>query len=603
MQTIEQIQNFKGKYPKQLWYLFFSEMWERFCFYGMRGMLVVFMVNHLSMDEKTANLQYGATQAWVYAFTFIGGLFADKILGLRKSLFWGGILMILGSVILAIDPKNFFFIGISFTIVGTGFFKPNISSMVGQLYKEGDPRRDAGFSFFYMGVNLGALIGGYICIAVAEGSMWQSLVPEHLRWNVGFGFAALVMVISLLTFTQTQKTLSTIGLSPLQELATSKRKILEIATYLGSLLVIPVIIIMVANTKYTDYFMMFIGPASILYLFYEISTINEKGMKNPFSFEGRISRSQYALLFFLIPIIHLLIIYISNGNQILTVFYIPFYWFIIAYATRRCHDIGLNGFYQLIPFFRLFLLFKKGEINGNKYGFANETKKGYPAYLKKLLAALIFIIFSVFFWAFFEQSGGSLSLFAANNLNNTIAGVELSPNGVNNSANSLFVIGFAALVGLVWLWMAKRKIEPNTIIKFGLAFLFLAGGFWIFYYTQFFADINGKTSLGIFTFGWFVITFGELCLSPIGMSAMTKLSPQKTQAVIMGMWFLASAYGQYFAGILGANIASASKNMTNLEKLNTYADGYLQLAIYALIAGIVLIAISPLVKKLMQEVK
>lgn len=500
MQTIEQIQDFKGKYPKQLWYLFFSEMWERFCFYGMRGMLVVFMVNHLAMDEKTANLQYGATQAWVYAFTFIGGLFADKILGLRKSLFWGGILMILGSIILAIDPKNFFFIGISFTIVGTGFFKPNISSMVGQLYKEGDPRRDAGFSFFYMGVNLGALIGGYICIAVAEGSMWQSLVPEHLRWNVGFGFAALVMVISLLTFTQTQKTLSTIGLSPLQELATSKRKILEIATYLGSLLVIPVIIIMVANTKYTDYFMMVIGPASILYLFYE--------MKN--------------------------------------------------------FSISEN---------------------------------------KKLLAALVFIIFSIFFWAFFEQSGGSLSLFAANNLNNTIAGVELSPNGVNNSANSLFVIGFAALVGLVWLWMAKRKIEPNTIIKFGLAFLFLAGGFWIFYYTQFFADIKGKTSLGIFTFGWFVITFGELCLSPIGMSAMTKLSPQKTQAVIMGMWFLASAYGQYFAGILGANIASASKNMTNLEKLNTYADGYLQLAIYALIAGIVLIAISPLVKKLMQEVK
>lgn len=500
MQTIEQIQDFKGKYPKQLWYLFFSEMWERFCFYGMRGMLVVFMVNHLAMDEKTANLQYGATQAWVYAFTFIGGLFADKILGLRKSLFWGGILMILGSIILAIDPKNFFFIGISFTIVGTGFFKPNISSMVGQLYKEGDPRRDAGFSFFYMGVNLGALIGGYICIAVAEGSMWQSLVPEHLRWNVGFGFAALVMVISLLTFTQTQKTLSTIGLSPLQELATSKRKILEIATYLGSLLVIPVIIIMVANTKYTDYFMMVIGPASILYLFYE--------MKN--------------------------------------------------------FSISEN---------------------------------------KKLLAALVFIIFSIFFWAFFEQSGGSLSLFASNNLNNTIAGVELSPNGVNNSANSLFVIGFAALVGLVWLWMAKRKIEPNTIIKFGLAFLFLAGGFWIFYYTQFFADINGKTSLGIFTFGWFVITFGELCLSPIGMSAMTKLSPQKTQAVIMGMWFLASAYGQYFAGILGANIASASKNMTNLEKLNTYADGYLKLAIYALIAGIVLIAISPLVKKLMQEVK
>ena len=158
---ITEIQNFKGKYPKQLWYLFFSEMWERFSFYGMRGMLVIFMVNQLAMNDKVANLQYGATQAFVYAFTFIGGLFADKILGYRKSLFWGGLLMIVGSLILAYDPKQFFFFGISFTIIGTGFFKPNISTMVGKLYKEDDHRRDAGFSLFYAGVNLGALIGGY----------------------------------------------------------------------------------------------------------------------------------------------------------------------------------------------------------------------------------------------------------------------------------------------------------------------------------------------------------------------------------------------------------------------------------------------------------
>ena len=497
---LEQIQNFKGKYPKQLWYLFFSEMWERFCFYGMRGMLVVFMVGHLGMNEEVANLQYGATQAWVYAFTFIGGLFADKILGLRKSLFWGGMLMIVGSVILSLDPKNFFFIGLGFTIVGTGFFKPNISSMVGQLYKGNDPRRDAGFSFFYMGVNLGALIGGYICIAVAEGSLWQSLVPEHLRWNVGFGFAAVVMIISLLTFTQTQKSLGPIGLTPLPHFEKSKRNKWEIATYLGSLLIVPIIIIMVANTEYTDYFMMVIGPASILYLFFEM----------------------------------------------------------------RNFSVAEN---------------------------------------KKLLAALVFIIFSIFFWAFFEQSGGSLSLFAANNLNKEVLGVPLSPNGVNNSANSFFVIAFSAIVGLIWLWMAKRKIEPNTVVKFGLGFLFLAGGFYVFYYTKFFSNAEGITSLGIFTMGWFVITFGELCLSPIGMSAMTKLSPQKIQAVIMGMWFLASAYGQYFAGLLGANIAGASKNASNYDKLIVYAEGYKQLAIYALIAGVVLIVISPLVKKLMQEVR
>ena len=158
--NIEDIQNFKGKYPKQLWYLFFSEMWERFSFYGMRGMLVFFMVDQLLLNEVDANLQYGATQAFVYAFTFIGGIFADKILGFRKSLFWGGLLMIVGSFILALNPKEFFFIGIGFNIIGTGFFKPTISTIVGNLYKPGDSRTDAGFSLFYAGVNLGALLGG-----------------------------------------------------------------------------------------------------------------------------------------------------------------------------------------------------------------------------------------------------------------------------------------------------------------------------------------------------------------------------------------------------------------------------------------------------------
>ena len=498
--SLDQIQNFEGKYPSQIWPLFFSEMWERFCFYGMRGMLIYFMVTELMLNDSVANLQYGATQAFVYAFTFIGGLFADKILGYRKSLFWGGILMIAGSLILAIDPKAYFFFGISFTIIGTGFFKPNISTMVGQLYKEGDARRDAGFSLFYAGINIGALLGGYLCIAVGKGEMLSSIVPEALRWNVAFGFAAVVMVISLLTFINTQKSMGDIGLSPLAQLTDKKRKIMEWATYIGSLVLLPVIMIMVSKTEYTDYFMYTIGPLTLLYLGYEMMSMD---------------------------------------------------------VSDR----------------------------------------------KKMMAGLVFIFFSIIFWAFFEQSGGSLSLFAANNLDNTVLGIPLDPNGVNNSANSLFVIMFAALLGIVWIWLAKRKMEPNTLIKFGLAFIFLAGGFYIFYTTRFFSDANGVTSLDLFTFGWLVITFGELCLSPIGMSIMTKLAPQRLQAIMMGMWFLASAYGQYFAGILGANISDASENADNYNKLLAYTDGYQQLAIYALVAGIVLIAISPFVRKLMQEVK
>jgi POT family proton-dependent oligopeptide transporter len=146
--SIENIQNFKGKYPKQLWYLFLTEMWERFCFYGMRGVLAIFMVSQLNLTDKESNLKYGAIQAFVYAFTFIGGIFADKILGFKKSLFFGGIVMIAGNLIIAFSPQDMFYFGITLSIIGTGFFKPNISSMVGELYKEDDPRRDAGFGLF-----------------------------------------------------------------------------------------------------------------------------------------------------------------------------------------------------------------------------------------------------------------------------------------------------------------------------------------------------------------------------------------------------------------------------------------------------------------------
>lgn len=498
------IQNFQGKYPKQLWYLFFSEMWERFCFYGMRGMLTFFMVNQLFMEEDTANLQYGSTQAFVYAFTFIGGLFADKILGFRRSLFWGGILMITGSLILAFDPRQFFFLGISFTIIGTGFFKPNISTMVGALYRADDNRRDAGFSLFYSGINIGALFGGYICVAIGKGALLQDYVPDGKSWNVAFGAAAVVMTISLLIFLYTQKTLGSIGISPLKNESGSNRKfnLLQLCVYLGSLAAIPLIMVMVSKTDYTDYFMYTIGPLSLIYLVYQ--------------------------------------------------------------ATQ----------------------------------YDSQTRM-------KLLAAFVFILFSIVFWAFFEQSGGSLSLFAANNLNDHLMGgaIKADPNGVNNAANSLFVIILAPLIGLLWIFLSRRKVEPNSVVKFGLGFLFLAASFYVFYLTRFFADSNGIASLDTFTAAYLIITLGELCLSPIGLSLMTKLSPTRMQGVMMGMWFLASAYGQYVAGILGAGMTSPKEDASSMDKLISYTNGYYQLSIYALVCGLILLIISPWVRKLMMDVK
>ncbi|MTG96961.1 MULTISPECIES: peptide MFS transporter [Myroides] len=504
-QTLEEIQNFEGKYPKQIWSLFFSEMWERFSFYGMRGMLVFFMIHQLDFAQAQANLQYGATQAFVYAFTFLGGIFADKILGFRKSLFWGGAMMILGSVILAIDPHKFFFEGIAFTVIGTGFFKPNISTMVGYLYKKGDNRTDAGFSLFYAGINLGALIGGYLCIAIGKGHILSSYIDEAHRWNVAFGLAAFVMLISLINFIFTKRHLGPIGLQPKEVSKDGQEKRMplwkEVGTYILTFAMVPVIVFMIDNTEYTAYFMYTVGPLALLYLIYEMTKL-------------------------------------TNSER------------------------------------------------------------------KKIIAALVFIFFSILFFGIYEQAGGSLSIFAAQNLNSDLLGMHLDPNGVNNSGGAFFIIFIAPILGLLWIWLAKKGIEPNTVVKFGLGFVLLGAGYYALFATRLFADLQGMTSLDFFTFALLIITLGELCLSPIGLSIMTKLSTANLQGMMMGMWFLASAYGQYMAGIIGAAMSTSdTENVSNYEALIAYTDGYKELGLYAVIAGILLIALSPLMKKLMQDVR
>jgi POT family proton-dependent oligopeptide transporter len=483
---LERIRSFTGTYPRQLWYLFATEMWERFCFYGLRGMLTVFMVERLALNEVEANLQYGAIQAFVYAFTFLGGVFADKILGFQKSLFWGALLMIAGGAVIAFNPEELFYWGICLNIVGTGFFKPNISTMVGQLYHENDSRRDAGFSLFYSGINLGAFFGGLLMIYVGK----------YHSWSWAFGLVAVVMVFALVTFAATRKSLGPIGLSPLPPM---KARWYEAAVYLGTLGALPLILILVTNTAYTDLFMYTIGPLTLVYLAWEMRSFTA--------------------------------------------------------AENR-----------------------------------------------KLGAAMLFILFSVVFWSFFEQAGGSLSLFALNNISPELFGVTVDPNATNNSSNSLFVILFAPLVGWVWVLLARRKKEPNSVVKFGLSFLLLAAAFGIFHATVYFASPDGITSHELFLAGYFVVTFAELFLSPIGLSLMTKLSPNRIQGLMMGMWFLASAYGQYVAGLLGAGMASVDPDRSNFERLVGYTDGYAYLAVVAVFGGLLLLVLAPAMRKLMGSV-
>lgn len=547
--TLEQIQNFKGKYPKQLWYLFLIEMWERFTFYGMRALLGLY-ISHLILTadyrpadqakkeeaiqkyaternekldedhpmffietsvqkfkddaEAISNKRYGTIQAFIYAMAFLGGLFADKLFGFRRSIFWGGTLMAIGTFLMAIPGSAAFYAGVSILIVGNGFFKPNISTMVGSLYKEGDPRRDAGFSLFYSGINIGAVLSG----------LTIAYIGTSISWSLGFALAGVCMLFGLGIFIFTQRSLGPIGLPPAPEKL--KEKVLGLPRgfvfYVLSLLLIPVFFVFVYFPLDFD-----LGET--------IGTIS------------------------LTDIIFLLAAIITSGY--------------VIYQIRT----------------------------------AASREEG-----RKLTVAAVLILFSVVFWSFFEQGGGSLNFFAVGN----VSSHGLNMTQVNNTINGLWVVLLAPVVGLLWLYLNKKSKEPNMIVKFGYGFIFLGLGFLVFFASRFLATDDGMTPLWTFLGAYLVITIGELCLSPIGLSMVTKLSPSRLHGVMMGTWFLASAYGQYGAGAIGAALAKGDgtvENPTNYQKLLQYTDGYETIGYIAVASGIVLIIISPLLRKMMGNVR
>jgi POT family proton-dependent oligopeptide transporter len=495
--TIEEIQNFKGKYPKQLYLLFFTEMWERFTFYGNRALLMLFMVNYLQFSDEKSNLIYGTYQSLIYAVPVVGGFLADKFLGQRKSILWGGIMLVCGSFVMAIPVPASFFIGMGIMIVGNGYFKPNISTIVGSLYKHDDARRDAGFSFFYMGINLGGFLGALLC----------GWIGQKISWHLGFGLAGVFMIVGLITFYKTQHKLGPIGLPPSKEnlaapaVAGLKK---EWLIYLLSILAVPIFILILNYYKIYSYI---INPFGIIALVY--------------------------------------VIYVAS-------------------------------------------------------------KLGKEAFLK-IIAALLLIIFSGLFWAFYEQGGGSLNLFAERNVNMSVGSLQLSSAAVNNSIGSGFIVLLTPFFVWLWIWLNKKKMEPNAAMKFVLALLLLGLSFYIFVLGSRTAS-NGMVSLLYFALGYLVMTMGELCISPIGLSAITKLSPQKMVGLMMGVWFLASSYGQYLAGLIGSLMAlpgekEAGKVMPAAESLAIYAGVFTKIAWAAAACGIVLLLLYPWMKKMMQGIK
>lgn len=483
-------------HPKALWMLFFTEMWERFSFYGMRALLILYMTKVLLYPDKQANLQYGAYNALVYTMPLIGGWIADNLLGFRKSIILGGILMAIGHLVLAIPSEATFFLGLGFLISGNGFFKPNISSLLGKFYKKDDPHKDAGYSIFYMGINTGAFLGSALC----------GYLGQKISWHLGFGVAGGFMVLGLIVFLSFKRILEGHAESPVAEELKVKRAGIttENLIYLFALAMVPVCMTMVRLYQVMNLIMV---PLAVVALGY--------------------------------------IIYVSFQHE--------------------------------------------------------------KAVREKLWACTLLIFFSVVFWGFYEQSGGALNLMAERNVNMQVGQTLLPSAMVNNSVNPFYIILLTPLFAIMWELLIKNKIEPSTPMKFGLAFLLLGCGYYVFTMGGKAGAATGLMPLWFFLLGYLFITSGELFLSPIGLSMVTKLSPGQMVGYMMGVWFLASAFGHDLGGWIGAQMAIPEAHadgsaFTIVESLPIYMNGCAEIAKVSFVGGAIILASSPFIKRWMHGV-
>ena len=483
------------KQPKQLYLLFFAEMWERFSFYGMKALLIAYMTSQLNYDDPKAYAILGSYAALVYTMPMFGGFMADRFIGFQRAIIFGGILMTIGHLVLALPNDWSFFYGMAFIICGNGFFKPNISSLVGTLYSKNDPRRDSGFSIFYMGINIGAAIGGALC----------AYVGTEINWHYGFGLAGVFMLIGLIVFVIGKKSLGSRGLPP-NDAALNKPVFGFIKTewliYGGTLVVVPLVVTLFHQYEVMDYIMFALGIISLIY--------------------------------------------------------------VLSIAMK---------------------LEKEAKL--------------------KLFAAMVMIIFSIVFWAVYEQNAGAMNLLAERNSKMTLLGMDLPELSVNNFLPPGWVIVLTLLVAPLWPWLNKRGKEPSTPLKFAISFIFLGIGFYVFYLGCLANESTGVIPLWPFVLGYMFIILGELCISPIGLSMVTKLSPVKIVSMMMGIWFFASAIGEFLAGKIGS-LMSVPKEI--LDKNNPvlslpyYADVIQKIGIASVVIGILLMFTVPLLKRWMKDI-
>lgn len=498
-------------HPKALFVLFFAEMWERFSYYGMRTLLTLYMVreifNELSQaeaDTKALGI-YGSYTAMVYLFPMLGGILADKILGYRKAIIFGGLLMMFGHFALAVEGMAFggylplFFLSLAFIIVGNGFFKPNLSSFLGDFYGLNDSRKDGAFTIYYMGVNIGALLSIVTC----------GYVGEVISWHYGFGLAGIGMLLGLIIFwIYAPKTMGMKGINPGEQ----------------------------ENFPDIDEE----EEVRLLSASEEEREAAEKKKMEGFQLndDPKLKKKQfytYALTVLFIPLCSLFL----NLSEIVT--------YILMVLS-----IGVLGYL-------VYLASKEEKQEG-----------------QKLWVVIVLFVFHALFWALFEQAGGSITLFTARNVDRMVLGSEI-PASIFQFFNAFFIMILAPLFSIMWVKLRKKGKEPSTPMKFvlGLAQLALGFGF-IVLGSQYFSD-EGLIPIVFLVFMYFFHTSGELSLSPVGLSMVTKLSPKRIAGFIMGVWFLSLALGNKLAGKIGELTSGGElgDDATAVQTLEVYSNTYL----------------------------
>ena len=487
-------------HPAGLSTLFFTEMWERFSYYGMRAFLILYLVGAaddgaLGMKDAPAGLIIGVYTSSVYLLSLPGGWIADRFLGQRKAVTWGGVGIMLGSALLAMPGTALFYPGLALAALGTGLLKPNVSTIVGQLYSADDPRRESGFTIYYMGINIGAFIAPLVCGTIAQsnwvrGKLASNGLDPGLAWKIAFGAVAVGMLAGLIQYILGQKRLGDAGLHPTipTDPAVASRDRAVLGGIIGA--------------------MVLLGIVGVLFR----DHITPKMIETAF------------------PI--------------------------------------MLGVISVALFVGLYL-------NARDHGER-----------KRIIAMLPLFLGAIAFFGIFEQASSTLNLFAERNTTPDFLGFMRVT--WYQSVNSVFIIALAPVFAWLWLSLGRKKKEPSSVMKFSIGMFFITAAFVIMLPTLSTVNSGGRVSGFYLVALYFFYTCSELCISPVGLSSMSRLAPTRLAGMVMGTWFLATSIGNFIAGQAAG--FSASRGLGFL---------FYTVIIASVVVGAALFAIAPVIKKMM----